>query len=407
MEGLGSSALPLRANGYPLVTHAFESAITETVTASRYGTDRTITVELVEDEPNVEWRMLDNAAHGRSSCWVRNTVADAVSAYRSLAMRLGEERVTLFHARYAMGDRLEIEKDVLRRFGKQSKPADRVGQILVATQVVEQSLDLDFDFMVTDLAPIELIIQRAGRLQRHHRGDRGKPTLLVLAPSLTAKAERNWYADLFPRGAFVYPSHGQLWLTAQLLADMGQFRMPEDARKLVESVFGEHAQDGIPKALLARDRDADGKARAAIALAQLNGLELTAGYASTLTQWLEDTVTPTRLGDPTVTVRLGCWDGSEIAPWFKAARHAWELSQVSVRKALISETAPYNSEVTNAVERATQGMPDQGKWSVLIPLSPVGGGSWAGKATNRRGEVAVTYDCRFGLQVAALENGVV
>jgi CRISPR-associated endonuclease/helicase Cas3 len=404
IQGLGGSSKHVSAIGYPLVTHVSGSSVTEIETGSREGIERTVTVEFVDNEASVERRILENARDGRCACWVRNTVDDAVRAYRRLSNELGEGQALLFHARYAMGDRLAIEADVLRLFGKDSKPENRAGKILVATQVVEQSLDLDFDFMASDLAPVDLMIQRAGRLHRHQRGDRGKAILLVLAPCLIEKPGRNWYADLFPRGAFVYPSHGQLWLTARLLADMGEFRMPDDARKLVESVFGDEEQDQIPKGLLARDRDADGKARAATSLAQLNALDLDAGYASTLNQWLEDTVTPTRLGDPTVTVRLGRWDGSDITPWFAAARHAWDLSQVSIRKALISETATNVPALENAVDIATKAMPDEGRWSVFVPLRPVGDGTWIGRASNGRTEVVVAYDSRTGLQVAPLDE---
>ena len=65
------------------------------------------------------------------------------------------------------------------RFGKKSTPQMRVGRILIATQVVEQSLDIDFDVLISDLAPIDLLVQRAGRQHRHDRGDRGDPTFWV------------------------------------------------------------------------------------------------------------------------------------------------------------------------------------------------------------------------------------
>jgi CRISPR-associated endonuclease/helicase Cas3 len=80
-----------------------------------------------------------------------------------------ENEVICFHSRFVATDRAEIEKNLLARVGKDSESADRNGLIVVGTQVLEQSLDLDFDFMVTQLAPMDLLLQRCGRLHRHNR----------------------------------------------------------------------------------------------------------------------------------------------------------------------------------------------------------------------------------------------
>ena len=155
----------------------------------------------------------DVIKEGRCACWVRNTVDDALESYRELSRSFGNEQVMLFHARFAMGDRLGIEHTVLETFGKDITPEIRRGKILVATQVVEQSLDLDFDLMITDLTPMDLIIQRAGRLHRDDdpikRGNRGTPRLIVLTPSFDGIPTAEWYSAAFPKGAYVYPHHGQ------------------------------------------------------------------------------------------------------------------------------------------------------------------------------------------------------
>jgi CRISPR-associated endonuclease/helicase Cas3 len=399
-NGLGGSPSSIQKIDYPLATHVSCTATAEVPIESSQSTARTVAVEMAHEEKAVEDRLRLAARDGECACWIRNTVDDAVTAYRRLAQDLDEGQVILFHARFAMGDRLGIETKVLRLFGKDSKPEVRAGKILIATQVVEQSLDLDFDFMVSDLAPVDLVIQRAGRLHRHQRGERGKPTLMVLAPPLIDTPEPNWYAQLFPRGAYVYPSHGQLWLTARLLADRGQMKMPDDARHFVEAVFGEEQQDGIPKELRGRDRDADGKARAAISLAQLNGLDLAAGYTPTLNQWLEDTVTPTRLGVPTTTVRLARWDRATLTPWFSSDRFAWDLSQVSVNRARIAGPSEHDRGLQVEVDRAMESMPDHCKWSVLVPLSPVEDGIWQGRAVDhRQRQVTAIYHPKTGLRV--------
>src|SRR5690606_26504682 len=125
-----------------------------------------------------------------------------------------------------MGDRLDIEERVLRTFGKHSNATQRQGRVLVGTQVLEQSLDFCVDEMVTDLAPVDLVIQRAGRLQRHARLADGSPApdgierrpapvLHVLMPGLDGEPGPGWYAELFPKACHVYPNVGELWRGAR------------------------------------------------------------------------------------------------------------------------------------------------------------------------------------------------
>ena len=124
--------------------------------------------------------------------YVRNAVDDVLDAAETLTSRgLAPE---IFHARFALCDRLAIERRVVDMFGKSSEEQQREGRILVASQVVEQSLDLDFDVLVTDLAPIDLVIQRAGRLWRHaHRSyRRGNPELVVVSPPPASDADGEW-----------------------------------------------------------------------------------------------------------------------------------------------------------------------------------------------------------------------
>ena len=100
---------------------------------------------------------------------VRNTVRRAQETYERLREHFGED-VSLNHARFTIGDRLAKDKDLLNRFGPPRKAGKRPYRaIVVATQVVEQSLDVDFDLLVTDLAPIDLVLQRMGRLHRHQQ----------------------------------------------------------------------------------------------------------------------------------------------------------------------------------------------------------------------------------------------
>ncbi len=142
---------------------------------------------LAKDVPTVAGTLLDLTRHGGCVACIVNTVQRAQDLYRALEGNLEDVNVHLFHARYPMEERLAREREVLRLFGKVDNglnPNRPKHAILIATQVVEQSLDLDFDAMVSDLAPVDLLLQRSGRLHRHsvndtHRHGHDTPRLLV------------------------------------------------------------------------------------------------------------------------------------------------------------------------------------------------------------------------------------
>ncbi|NOY63568.1 MAG: CRISPR-associated helicase Cas3', partial [Gammaproteobacteria bacterium] len=333
---------------------------------------------------------------------------DAREAYEQLQQRLPEGMVDLFHARYAMADRLAIEQRVLHHFGATSTPELRRGRVLVATQVVEQSLDLDFDLMVTDLAPIDLIIQRAGRLCRHARDEsgarlqgrdqRGKPLLLIHGPDPAGDIDGGWYKDFFKRAAGVYPNHGQLWLTAKLLLDGGKFQMPADARILIEGVYGEEVE--YPGVLQESVWSAEGDNAAKRGLAALNALDLSAGYGGGFENgWWEEANTPTRLGEETTTVYLARWDGEQLSPWVSKSDFPWPNSAVQIRKALIASES--NTQVPEAVlEQVRQKLPAKGKWGVLLVMEEGASSEWFGSVMDeRKRDRLVRYSLASGLIV--------
>jgi CRISPR-associated endonuclease/helicase Cas3 len=335
---------------------------------------------------------------------VRNTVADALEAYTLWVKENGAENVLLYHARFALTDRLRIGAEVLKRFGKESTAADRSGRLVIATQVVEQSLDVDFDYMVTDLAPIDLVIQRAGRLKRHARDVQGNPTqgedmrgeavLGVLMPMADEQAGTGWYKAFFPRAAYVYTHHGQLWLTAYWLQTHGAFAMPDHAREMIEFVYADDASERIPEGLQRSAATAEGDAMADRSMAAFNSLSLDVGYEVTSLHWREDDNTPTRLGEPTTTVRLARISGGQLVPWAEDdTNHPWELSQVTARAAQINgECDRYGSIIAAAKEQ----MRDRGKYCVVAPLEERDG-VWRGSVLGPRGEIAVTYSPITGL----------
>ncbi|RVU45722.1 CRISPR-associated helicase Cas3' [Lujinxingia sediminis] len=371
--------------------------------------ERAVQVGFHRDEDAALNYVIAEARAGRCACWIRNTVDDAVSAYEQLVAELGEEKVSLFHARFAMCDRQRIEEATLRTFGVKSSGAERAGRVLVATQVVEQSLDLDFDAMVSDLAPIDLLIQRAGRLHRHERGERPAPVFYVLGPEAVDAPEADWFSSMFERAAFVYPHVGRLWLGAKALEAHGTIAIPSLARELVEAVYGPEADTRIPEALVEASHKAMGKAQAERGMANFNRLCVGAGYGGIGTDpknWLPDTITPTRLGDPTQTLRLGVMgrDG-RLEPLAGKGSHRWARSEVSVRASKIPTGAEVAREVRAAVEAAKAAMPDEGKWSVVVPLKArEGQEGWQATLAGDERSVVVEYHPTRGLSIHNQED---
>ncbi len=121
-----------------------------------------------EDLDSLAACALERLRQGGCGAVIVNTVDRAQALYLKLKDQVGTEvRLLLFHARFPADQRSRQEQAVLDSFGQGGeRPA---GALLIATQVAEQSLDIDFDFMFTDLAPVDLILQRAGRLHRHRR----------------------------------------------------------------------------------------------------------------------------------------------------------------------------------------------------------------------------------------------
>lgn len=119
--------------------------------------------------------VLETVRSGGCMACIVNTVDRAQGLYSELRRLDPELDLHLFHARFPIDKKQGLEQTVIGLYGKGDKkgrnPARPTRSVLVATQVVEQSLDLDFDVMMTDLAPIDLVLQRAGRLHRHGKNN--------------------------------------------------------------------------------------------------------------------------------------------------------------------------------------------------------------------------------------------
>ncbi len=163
-----------------------------------------------------------------------NTVARAQEAYRLLrdALEPAGWDVTLFHARTIANWRAAREEAVLAAFGKQSALRPRKA-VLVATQVAEQSLDLDFDWMASDMAPADLLLQRLGRLWRHPR-----PTRPAVIPRFIVLCGEDAHGlPVFPEGTdHVYDKY--VLLRSRHFLHPGLLALPDKIDPLVQDVYG-------------------------------------------------------------------------------------------------------------------------------------------------------------------------
>ena len=229
--------------------------------------------ELLLVNESQQKKIISWAQSGAMVCIICNTVIDAQETYNSLKNNQScKIEIDLFHARYTNKDRIKLENNVLKNYGKTAK---RKGRILVATQVVEQSLDLDFDVMISQIAPVEFIFQRMGRLWRHNRSEtsdlspRSKvfdsPTFISLCPQLNNTAN---LLTAYKATAYIYKNITALFRTQKLLQSTDILEFPTCYRPSMEYVHKEQVFDNEPPELSALAQEFNNECEASYYLAK-------------------------------------------------------------------------------------------------------------------------------------------
>lgn len=197
---------------------------------------RTVKIIRAEDSGIISFlreRMKDGGCAGI----IVNTVARAQQMLTLIKAELADYATILDHAQFAMPDRIRREERIVERLGKESTPEKRDRLIVIGTQVLEQSLDIDFDTLITDLCPMDLLLQRIGRLQRHiwrtRPASASQPVCMVLGTDLNA---------LEPGAEFIYGRY-MLMKTACLLKD--EICLPNDISELVQMAYDEKVDEGL------------------------------------------------------------------------------------------------------------------------------------------------------------------
>lgn len=213
---------------YPLLTYTENNTVKQKALAFD-GENKEVSVRrIIRDEVAAT----AGYAVERGGCvgLIVNTVRKAQEIAAELQSAFPKAEVIIMHAQFIMTDRAKREEQILKRVGKHSTPESRHGLIIVGTQVLEQSLDLDFDLMITELCPMDLLLQRTGRLHRHNRV---RPQGLETASCFVLDETD----DSFDSGSAAIYGEWLLMRTRALLPN--KLTIPSDIPLLVQQTYDE------------------------------------------------------------------------------------------------------------------------------------------------------------------------
>lgn len=199
---------------------------------------------LIDPIPTLQPLLREAVADGKRVLVVLNTVARAIGFTRAVendpvlvtALFSCKGVLCPHHGRFARADREWLDAEVTRRLGKHS-PDGAI--LLIGTQTLEQSLDIDADWLITDLCPMDVLLQRIGRLHRHDRGSRSAAVCTILVPEQATFEDwidrRNGHVRGIAGLGAVYLDLGIVQLTRDQIGDGCDIEIPQDNRKLVEA----------------------------------------------------------------------------------------------------------------------------------------------------------------------------
>lgn len=237
---------PVHNLEYPLITSQPTDTDSPTELPVTGQADRAVTIRLqIEDQPVVE-EALRRAEEGEQVLWIENTVGEAQDRYAVLAARAAGMGIEcgLLHSRFTAANRQCNEDYWVGLYGKGTALRDRCGRILVGTQVLEQSLDIDADFLVSRIAPTDMLLQRLGRLWRHletPRPNTARREAWLLSPPLPNAIEHPCQA--FGSTARIYVPY-ILCRTLEVWHEIEQINLPGDIRFLIEATYEERRESG-------------------------------------------------------------------------------------------------------------------------------------------------------------------
>lgn len=240
---------------YPLITSLPGSTTEPIETTSE--TERKQTVEIVHKNNKSEVCevidiVLEKAEQGEQVLWIENTVADAQNIYLQLSSRADSKKTEcgLLHSRFTKKERYNKEDYWVSMYGKDAEKRGEKGRILVGTQVLEQSIDIDADFLVTQICPTDMLLQRMGRLWRHESNNSIRPPsakcqTIILAPEYNCVLEKK---ESFDSSSIIYSEY-VLCRTLEIWEKLNKVVLPNNIRNLLEETYIDRIEKGELKRL--------------------------------------------------------------------------------------------------------------------------------------------------------------
>ena len=207
-----------------------------------------VTLNMAENEDEVLREAIVCAQAGQQVLWIENTVHQAQDIFRKVKARIPDLETGLVHSRFPACIREEKENYWTGLLGKDgAEQRSGHGRILVATQILEQSVDVDADLLVSRIAPADFLFQRIGRLWRHPQLNSIRPRgaqrrCIILAPGVLSDPEKleQEQKDFLPYSAY--------WIRRswEVLREKTSLSIPRDIRPVLENLYQDRQEESVP-----------------------------------------------------------------------------------------------------------------------------------------------------------------
>ncbi len=232
-----------KVSAYPLISIYSQAGKLQELTTEKIKESK-VNIQICSNDDQALGEVLMRAERGEQILWIENTVDEAQKRYREIASKEMNFECGLLHSRFIKADRRKNEDKWVGLFGKAGRERrQEKGRVLIGTQVLEQSLDIDADFLVTRLCPTDMLFQRLGRLWRHRDNDSIRPAdakqeAWILAPELEYALQDQKHLG---KSARVYSPY-ILYRTLKVWQGISSVNLPGEIRPVLEATYKERLE---------------------------------------------------------------------------------------------------------------------------------------------------------------------